>query len=812
MSGIHLKDLSKVYREQIAEKKDDSYLETDMKKRQKNNEKARKDMEKMGTSMKNPHFEEVEVEEGYDEPKMHSAVKRVMTTQPAAKGRAASRLHSKYSMRSKGNVAGETDGPGPNAPKRSGRKGRGSETDRGSGNAAKRRMSTEGLDPVGREDGDVNNDGKKDGTDKYLMNRRKAIGKAIKKKMSEGVRDIDPEKGTAERKARLEKKRGMKLDDHPQFKKEEFIPEVMSDDMDEKPIKEKKVKNVVKINPKLGESVEEIGGELIEAVEIFDILEEITDQELRFVSDRMIDEIVEEFFLEAAEQDEDLEVLQQNLCESIDLSISLLLEQDAGAEARKRLGSGPSRASVMDRVKSAVKKHGPTVKAGLKKAGKAAARGAGYAAGAAVRGAKAAGREFSKGYERGRQGSSGSSDSSSSSSDSGSSSAPKKKGPGLLSRIGAKLKRGIGKAARAVSRGARNVARKMDEEIINERGDFWHPDPDEDRKLGGPGANQRAREDRGSSKPAAKKDYSKSLKPGESYMQFAKRKKAEKMRSEGYGAPGHNPGSGEKSVARAKALMDKQGRKGAPGLNAMMAAKKEHEARRGVKKEELENVEELYKGKHGQSDKEYMDSRSDAGKQISGDSKMSGAAYSHRSFKGQGKPAKPGERQKAQGRMTQADRDELAIRKAALKKEDADLDKMQKDADANRARAAKLKDKNVTRGSAALAARAVERDVKKAAKTGPQQYPNPGKGVKKIEKPKPTHTKTGAMRVEETEDSLRDKRMERGGVDGNVRYDKAPKFTSGPKKKYDGMSALDYVKADIRKKHGKGAIIDTKKK
>ena len=83
---------------------------------------------------------EAEMSEGYDEPKMHSAVKRVMTTQPAAKGRAASRLHSKYSMRSKGNVAGETDGPGPNAPKRSGRKGRGSETDRGSGNAAKRRM------------------------------------------------------------------------------------------------------------------------------------------------------------------------------------------------------------------------------------------------------------------------------------------------------------------------------------------------------------------------------------------------------------------------------------------------------------------------------------------------------------------------------------------------------------------------------------------------------------------------------------------------------------------------------------------------
>ena len=45
-----------------------------------------------------------------------------------------------------------------------------------------RRMMPEGMDPVGQEDGDINNDGKKDGTDKYLMNRRKAIGKAIAKK------------------------------------------------------------------------------------------------------------------------------------------------------------------------------------------------------------------------------------------------------------------------------------------------------------------------------------------------------------------------------------------------------------------------------------------------------------------------------------------------------------------------------------------------------------------------------------------------------------------------------------------------------
>ena len=45
-----------------------------------------------------------------------------------------------------------------------------------------RRMIPEKMDAVGQEDGDINNDGKKDGTDKYLKNRRDAIGKAIAKK------------------------------------------------------------------------------------------------------------------------------------------------------------------------------------------------------------------------------------------------------------------------------------------------------------------------------------------------------------------------------------------------------------------------------------------------------------------------------------------------------------------------------------------------------------------------------------------------------------------------------------------------------
>jgi hypothetical protein len=41
--------------------------------------------------------------------------------------------------------------------------------------------ANEAMDPVGREDSDVNNDGKADKTDVYLSKRRKAVGSAIKK-------------------------------------------------------------------------------------------------------------------------------------------------------------------------------------------------------------------------------------------------------------------------------------------------------------------------------------------------------------------------------------------------------------------------------------------------------------------------------------------------------------------------------------------------------------------------------------------------------------------------------------------------------
>jgi len=44
-----------------------------------------------------------------------------------------------------------------------------------------KKKKMEAMDPVGQEDGDIDNDGDKDSSDKYLMKRRKAIAKAMKK-------------------------------------------------------------------------------------------------------------------------------------------------------------------------------------------------------------------------------------------------------------------------------------------------------------------------------------------------------------------------------------------------------------------------------------------------------------------------------------------------------------------------------------------------------------------------------------------------------------------------------------------------------
>lgn len=74
-------------------------------------------------------------------------------------------------------------------------------------NHPKNKKKNERLDPVGKEDGDIDNDGDKDETDKYLANRRKAIAKAI----------ADKEKTDTEKDAR--KAKGMVREDKSEMDK-----------------------------------------------------------------------------------------------------------------------------------------------------------------------------------------------------------------------------------------------------------------------------------------------------------------------------------------------------------------------------------------------------------------------------------------------------------------------------------------------------------------------------------------------------------------------------------------------------------------
>ena len=291
--------------------------------------------------------------------------------------------------------------------------------------AAARKKFDEALDPVGQEDADIDNDGDTDKSDKYLHNRRKAVGKAIKKKnVKEGFSDWREDLS-------------------------EVIGNVKKNKSDDVKISEKEINNKIKINPSLGEAVEELGGTFLEMVEIEDadcILDDLSESEVFLLSDKLIEEVVEEFFNECIQEGYDVEEIENVLVESIDVSAALL------TEAKVTMGHDTDiKSNRLEKVKSAVKK---------------VARGVGYVAGAAVRGARAVGREVSKGYERGRGGSSGEGSSSSSQTSSDTKETGSKR-PGLLGRIGSALKSGlkraVGAGARAVSRGARNVARRMED-------------------------------------------------------------------------------------------------------------------------------------------------------------------------------------------------------------------------------------------------------------------------------------------------------------------------------------------------------------
>ena len=320
-----LLDISKVYLEKIVEKKDDSYLEPDMKKRQKNNEKARKEMEKV-PGQKNPHFEEKQ--QGWESvnslsnafKEMHKKVEEVEQIDEIIDPKGAARMDAAKGkkkvdvfaydrkLQAQGKLKGKKLPPPP---------------------------TNESLDPVGQEDDDIDNDGKKNTkSDKYLGKRRKAIANAMKKRMTEQEENIGTNLKSLAKKATkridADVDGDVDTDDPKSTEMGEFVPSVdgkkklkpkvqkegysdwrndltevapMKDD-EEKEIKEKKVNNKITINPKLGEEVvSEMGGTLIEMVEYDEF-------------DGMVEGVYFELQEEGYEQDDIEEALEWVLTEA----------------------------------------------------------------------------------------------------------------------------------------------------------------------------------------------------------------------------------------------------------------------------------------------------------------------------------------------------------------------------------------------------------------------------------------------------------------------------------------------------------------
>ena len=736
MSGIGpnpLNPLSKIYLECISEnKKDDTYLEPDMKKRQTNNEKARKEMAKV-KGQKNPHFEEKQQgwdsvnslfdvykgmhEEGYGAPGHNPGSgekdiertqafmkKKGMTGAPGLDAMAARKkehearrgvkkeevedvseadsLAAMAARREKRLVAqrkkmGKTAGGhdfghdyGATAAVRKKRQ----DDDYKAAMGRKPSPKNESLDPVGKEDGDVNNDGKKDKTDKYLMNRRKAIGSAIKNKMSTMKKeetDVDKYIETVSKVKEAERKNDVQRWTQKESYSSDWrqdLSEIMTDDIDSKPIKEKNVKNKIKINPKLGEAVDEMGGELIEMSEI---------SEYEYMVEGLRQELIDE--------GHDAEAVNYALEEA-----KVTMGHDTEAPA----GEG-----TRDKLKKKAK---------------------GFL-----------GKIAYKGYHAARD--------------------AKRAASPMIQRIKTSAKRGVRKAAL-------KVADKLKEENVDEAMTVTNAD-----KKGNTPAYQAykaGKKDKGGKPMYKAADHMKEVEEG--MKPLPKNKMFRKAGNLGRDvvSPSVTDDQRQKAYDRSKKIVKT--------LNKA--------------NEEVENVEEIYKGKHGQTEKQYQDSRSNAGKMVSGDSKGSGANYSYRAKNTGSNPAGGSEKPQGQARMGSKDRAYLKMQKANLRKEDASM----------------------TPQEIALQKRKAMLDRMIAQKR--QQGLNT---AKKSEAP------AKAM-GEATEDSLKDRRMERGGVDGNNRYNKAPgkpnTFGKKPGQKYDGMSAVEKVKASIRAKHGQGAIIDTKKK
>ena len=332
---------------------------------------------------------------------------------------------------------------------------------------------------------------------------------------------------------------------------------------------------------------------------------------------------------------------------------------------------------------------------------------------------------------------------------------------------------------------------EVSEENLSERGDYWHPDPEKDRKLGGPGANQRAREDRaGASSP--KKDYSKTTKPGESYMQFAKRRQAEK-------------------AAAAKLRRE--------DLEIDEAVKGQDTESRKAASVERKAGDKRLSPSAGKANADKMERDIKFYDKVTKKTKPSVVGMTHEEVEQIDEKALSKQQQKFMGMVYAVKKGDMAAPSPEVAKAAAGMTKKQAKDFAKTKHKGLPQKKEVKEGATeapmspqeiALQKRKTQIDQMIARKR--QQ------SLQKANKPanKPVN--------EASEDRLRDQRMERGGVDGNTNYRRPPakklsnaelgikpgKTAVQKAMEKKGKSALDIVKSEIRAKHGKGAIMGDK--
>ena len=140
------------------------------------------------------------------------------------------------------------------------------------------------------------------------------------------------------------------------------LAEVMNDEEDNKEIKEKKVNNKIKINPKLGEAVEEIGGTLLEMVEIDEV-------------DFIVESVYGELLGEGYDEDDIEEALEYALTEA-----TVTFGHDTDSPRQKKSGAGQlvkavgrlARQKLSSKVRGAKKSASAAVARGARKVAKGA--------------------------------------------------------------------------------------------------------------------------------------------------------------------------------------------------------------------------------------------------------------------------------------------------------------------------------------------------------------------------------------------------------------------------------------------------------